>query len=308
MALPIERAAEQLPRDFRTRTKELAHRMLTSYVRSFPVNKGKSRVVSLLWKPLSFGRYVRETRLRQANVRVRCDISRLVQRQLYFFGAYEEENCDWWVRMAKQARTVFDVGANVGLYSLLAAAVNPQAAIHAFEPTGEVFDRFVVNFGLNNFSNIVPNRVAVGRTSGKCYLHLCAGSDGSNEGMNYVSSENASRSDTAVEVVSVDDYCRTRGIDSIDLLKLDIEGGEFEALLGAERLLTKKAIGCIFVELTEWAAKRNGHSTRDIKGLLADAGYRLYLLQEGSRLRTVDSESTHNGDNAIAFAHQPALN
>src|SRR5262245_47047510 len=236
MTLPIEHEAEHPPRDFPTKTKELAHRLLASYVRSFPVNKGKARVVSLLWKPLSFGRYVRETRLRQANVRVRCDISRLVQRQLYFFGAYEEENCDWWVRMAKQARTVFDVGANVGLYSLLAGAVNPQAAIHAFEPTTEVFDALIENLRLNKFSNVLTNRTAVGRTTGKSFLHLCAGSDGSNEGMNYVSSESISRSDTAVEVVSVDDYCRTRGIDSIDLLKLDIEGGEFEALLGAKSI------------------------------------------------------------------------
>ena len=282
--------------------------MLTSYVRSFPVNKGKSRVISLLWKPLSFGRYVRETRLRHANVRVRCDITQFVQRQLYFFGTYEEESCDRWVPIAKQAHTIFDVGANVGLYSLLAGAANPQAAIHAFEPTPEVFETLVENLRLNDLSNVLANRTAVGRTTGKSFLHLCAGSDGSNEGMNYVSSESVSRSDKAVEVVAIDDYCRTRGIGSIDLLKLDIEGGEFDALLGAERLLSQKAIGCIFVELTEWAAKRNGHSTRDIKRLLADAGYRVYLLQKGSRLSAVDRESTHNGDNAIAFAHQPALN
>ena len=204
--------------------KEIVHRALRGYVRNFPVNKGKERVLSRLWQPLSFGKYVRETTLRQADVRVRCDISKLVQRHLYFYGAYEEESCGRWLRIAKQARTIFDVGANVGLYSLLAAAANPSAVIHAFEPTTEVFDRFVENLRLNDFSNIVANRVAVGQTSGKSFLHLCTGSDGSNEGMNYVSDATVSSSDTAVEVVSLDDYCHAQGIDSIDLLKLDIEG------------------------------------------------------------------------------------
>ena len=285
--------------------KKLVHGMLKSYVRSFPINRGKSHVLSRLWKPLSFGHYLRETRLRQANVRMRCDISKLVQRQIYFYGAYEEDTCQVWVKMAKTAQTIIDVGANVGLYSLLAAATSSHAAIHAFEPTSEVFDRFVENVRLNGFLNVVANRAGVGRASGKSFLHFCAGSDGSNEGMNYVSSESVSRSDTAVEVVSVDDYCRAREIDSIDLLKLDIEGGEYDALLGAERFLARKAINCIFVELTEWAANRNGHSTRDIKRLLSTAGYEIYQLRTDGSLKRVDLECAHNGDNVLAFASQP---
>src|SRR4029453_12669647 len=105
------------------------------------------------------------------------------------------------------------------------------------------------------------------------------GSDGRNEGMNYICRESEAASDTPVEVVSLDNYCRANQIDLIDLLKLDIEGGEFEALLGAERLLAEKALACHFVELTEWAANRSGHSTREIKRLLLNAGYQIRQLQ-----------------------------
>jgi len=291
---------------FKAQVTSLAHRLLKSYVRCFPVSKGKSRLVSRVWKPLSGGNYLRETHLRQGNVRMRCDISKLVQRQLYFFGTYEEKDCACWMRMAKQARTIFDVGANIGLYSLLAAAVNPRATIHAFEPTSEAFDRFVENLQLNHFANVVPNPVAVGHGTGKSLLHFCAGSDGANEGMNYVSPESVCDSDLEIDVVSLDDYCRRNGIASLNLLKLDIEGSEYEALLGAQNLLSKQAIGCIFLELTEWAAERKGHSIRDLKQLLAGAGYQIYQLQEKSQLKLVESDASHNGDNVLAFASRPS--
>jgi len=270
------------------------------------LSKGKARLVSWLWKPLSGGNYLRETHLRQGNVHMRCDLSKLLQRQLYFFGAYEEKDCACWVRMAKQARTIFDIGANVGLYSLLAAAANTRATIHAFEPTSEVFDRFVENLRLNHFANVVPNPLAVGNATGKSLLHFCAGSDSANEGMNYVSPESVSGSDLEIEVVSLDDYCRQNGIACIDLLKLDIEGSEYEALLGAENLLSKQAIGCIFLELTEWAAERKGHSIRDLKQLLAGAGYQIYQLQENSQFKPVKLDASHNGDNVLAFASRPS--
>lgn len=292
---------------FSTEMKDLVHNALKSYVRNFPLNKGKGRVLSLLWEPLSFGQHVREANLRQANVRVRCDISRFIQRQLYFFGAYEEQSCEYWMRLAKKAQTIFDIGANVGLYSLLAAATNPQATIHAFEPTTDLFDAFVENLRLNDFSNVVANKLAIGQASEKSFLHRCTGSDGRNEGMNYICRESEAASDTPVEVVSLDNYCRANQIDLIDLLKLDIEGGEFEALLGAERLLAEKAIACIFVELTEWAANRSGHSTREIKRLLLNAGYQIRQLQNDFSLKPVELESSHNGDNIIALAVQPAL-
>ncbi len=281
--------------------KTIAHSTLKYYIRGFPVTKGKARILSLLWKPLSFGRYKRQTTLRHARVRMNCDLTKFIQRHLYFYGSYEEEYCRCWTALAGHARTIFDIGANVGVYSLLAAVKNPNASIYAFEPTCEMVDALAENIRLNNIQNIQINPVAIGRASGEGFLHRCTGNDGSNEGMNFITAEIAQDDDVTVALTSVEDFCRQQQISRIDLMKIDIEGGEYDALLGAQNLLRSQAIGCIFLELAEWAANRSGHSTIDIKRILLDAGYNIYQLRRGA-LTAVQLEEIHNGDNVIAFA------
>lgn len=284
--------------------KELAHAALLFYIRKFPLRKGKLRLLSLLWKPLSFNRYRRSAHLRQAPIEIECDISKVVQRQLYFFGSYEDENTDYWIERTRDARTIFDVGANVGLYSLLSAAVNPQADIHGFEPTPEIFDAFTNNIQRNNFGNITANKAAVGNKDGTVFLQVRTGADGNNEGMNFVDSKRHGAKDVEVPSLTLDGYCEKKGIQHIDLLKIDIEGGEYNALLGSQRLLEKKAIRCIFLELIEWAANRSGTSTVEIKRYLASMGYQMFLLESG-RLQPIRLEGAHSGDNIIALAHGP---
>jgi FkbM family methyltransferase len=281
----------------------LALNALRLYIRHAPFSKGKHRLLSWLWRPLASGRYEYQTTLRQADVRMRCDISQLIQRHLYFWGGYEEEHCEQWMRLARHSRVIFDVGANVGIYSLLAARANPRASVHAFEPTPAVAELLTNNIELNGLRNIAVNRTGVGDRSGQATLRECRGSNGSNEGMNFVVREAADSEsgDLSIPLVSLDDYCQRRGIESVDLMKMDIEGGEYDALVGANRLLRAQAVGCIFLELSEWAAHRGGHSTAHIKSLLADLGYRLYELKAGKLIR-MPVEGTHNGENAIALA------
>jgi FkbM family methyltransferase len=286
--------------------KTIAHSTLKYYIRRFPVSKGKGRILSLLWKPLSFDHYKRQAVLRHAPIRMNCDLTKLIQRHLYFYGSYEEEYCLYWMALASHAQTIFDIGANVGLYSLLAAVKNPDASIYAFEPTREMVDALTENVRLNGIQNIWINPIGVGKISGEAFLHCCTGSDGSNEGMNFVTGEMAQDSDVTVPLTSIDDFCRQKQINRIDLMKMDIEGGEYDALLGAENLLRTQAIGCIFVELAEWAANRSGHSTVEIKRILLDAEYSIYKLGRAG-LATVQPEEIHGGDNVIAFAHEPGF-
>lgn len=282
--------------------QELVHNTFKLFMRSFPLSRGKIRLLSYLWKPLSFGRYNRQATLRQSSVMMDFDLTKLLQRKLYFLGEYEKENTNYWIKLAKGTTTIFDIGANVGLYSLLAAVENPKATVYAFEPTPEMFDALVRNVQLNDVQNVVVNQNAVGKSDIDGFLHYCAGSKGDNEGMNFVTAEQARETDRPIEIVSLDSYCQQHQIERIDLLKMDIEGGEYDALLGARGLLQAKAIGYIFVELVEWAAKRSGHSTVDIKRILLDADYLIYRLCSG-KLVPVQLEQYHDGDDIIAFAN-----
>lgn len=245
----------------------------------------------------------RETLLTQGNVRINCDLTHLLQRQLYFWGSYEKEYCQLWIKFSRTANTIFDVGANVGLYSLLSAAAKPGVAVHAFEPTPEILDRFKENIRLNGFKNIHVNQTAVGRSSGTAVLRECYGSDGANEGMNFIVGvqQDSEPKDRVVPIVSLDDYCRKAGVDQIDLLKMDIEGGECEALTGAQDLLRSGSIRCLFVEFAEWASMRSNHTLAELAGLLSKSGYSMYSLHK-SKLQLIEQENPPDNANILAFS------
>ena len=281
--------------------KELGHTALKWYIRHFPISKGKVRLANYLWKPLSSGQTHRQTVLKQADVRLACDLEQTIQRHIYFWGGYEEESCYHWIKLAQRSRVVFDIGANVGLYSLLAASANPESKVYAFEPTPEMVTCLADNIRLNDMPNVIVEPMAVGSHQGKAFLRLCSGSDGTNEGMNYVTYARQDDSDLPVQVTSLDGYCQDRRIGRIDLLKMDIEGGEYEALRGAQGLLRAQAIDCIFLELIEWAAKRSGHSTTEIQMLLRGAGYHLYRVHS-RELVPIAEGAFVDGENVIAFA------
>src|SRR5258706_1997858 len=147
--------------------------------------------------------------------------------------------------------------------------------------------------------------MAVGQFTGVGFLHDYTGSSGNNEGVNFVTLEQEGSDTTPVSVISLDDYCAQRAIDHIDMLKLDIEGGEYAALLGAESLLKRKAIKLIFLELYEWAANRSNSSTTDIKRLLKEANYSLYQLHK-NKLHAVNNNNPETDHNFIALPNPTA--
>ncbi len=284
-------------------SEPLGLKVLKYYARCFPLEKGKQRVISLLWRPLSFGRYKHTVNLHKSGISLRCDITQMLQRHLYFWGGYEPEYCRHWTRLAKGSQVIFDVGANLGLYSLLAAESNPAAQIHAFEPTPEIAARLQTNLEFNGIDCVKVNMAGVGSHSGEAILRECRGTYNTNDGMNFVidSLIPIQESDRLVPLVTLDDYCEENGLDRIDLIKIDIEGGEYAALLGARHLLQTQRIGCLFIEMAEWAAERSRHSTAEIMELLAGNGYDLHRASSRG-LAPIRSEPLRDGENAIAFA------
>ena len=180
-----------------------------------------------------------------------CDIRKMLQRQFYFFGTYflEERVIDRWCEMAKGSEVIFDIGANAGIFSLAAAASNPTAVIHAFEPTPEIAAHLRQTIQQNHLEDrIFVHECAVSLKSGTAYLNVF--NDGSdNEGMNFISTEKRSEVTRDVPVISVDDFCKQQEILKVDLIKIDVQGNEHRVLGGAKKLLDRRDLPTIFTEL-----------------------------------------------------------
>ena len=146
----------------------------------------------------------------------------------------------------------FDVGANIGSYSLELVNFFPKAFVHSFEPHPSNFLR--LKEGAIS-SHIKCHNIAVGATCGKASLYDRADHDGSSHASLHkeVISDIHKIGVVATEVVvdTLDEISKKEGIDFIDFLKVDTEGHEFAVLQGASSLLENGRIGCIHFEFNE---------------------------------------------------------
>ena len=157
----------------------------------------------------------------------------------YWVGLDSYEGCSLRVfgHLAKQSREIVDVGANTGLFSLLAASLQPRGQIHAFEPFPEAARRLNVNLQANGFTNVNLVRAALSRAPGILPLYyneaLRLTQGASLRGGAYATSK------VDVPVLRLDDYLQQSFTDEIDLLKVDVEGAEPDVLAGAEKVISR---------------------------------------------------------------------
>lgn len=238
-------------------SSSMLENVLVMYARRFPIRRGKLRIIDSLWQTLLSDRSThRVATLKHGRFKMSCDLKEMLQRQFYFFGTYflEEDILRCWEATSKWAKVVLDVGANAGIYSLAALAVQPDVVVHAFEPTPEIAARLRATAKLNGLKNLYVHEVAVLRDDGQATLKRFRGELGNNEGMNFVVRDIGNSDAERVKTVSLDQFCQDHSIDQVDLLKLDVQGQEYSALKGAEHLIRAGRIGTIFMELN-WARR-----------------------------------------------------
>jgi FkbM family methyltransferase len=200
-----------------------------------------------------------------------------IANQVFWRGwtADEPEALPLFFALARRASVVFDVGAHVGIYSIVASLANPGARIYAFEPLRRTRARLLQNLARNYSANVEVFAFALGDTVGNATLY-CA-----HRGIPMSSSlsrEFMTRTITTpliaqqVAVTTIDEFCRGRQISTIDLIKLDIEGLEPHALRGMSSLLqnTRPDIFCEVLCASGTA--------RVLASLIAPLGYRTFAL------------------------------
>ncbi|HPS52281.1 MAG TPA: FkbM family methyltransferase [Phycisphaerae bacterium] len=174
--------------------------------------------------------------------------------------------------------TVIDVGANVGLYTLLAASVvGPKGHVYSIEPHPTIFSYLTENIKLNHFTNIQPFNVAIGEKNGNtCFT------DKKHDDINAVSD---SETGIHVKLCTLDDIIQTG--DTVNLLKIDVEGYEKFVLTGAPRILSQT--DCIFIESYESNFARFNCSTQEIIAILKQHNFFIFSY-EGQTLREISED------------------
>ncbi len=146
---------------------------------------------------------------------------------------------------------IFDVGANIGDTAISYHQLFPAAKIYAFEPFPASFtslsDRVSGISKIRTFQNGIADR------SGKMKFYVNHNTSTNSllvpQKMGLSSDKQvANKNNIEVEVITIDNFCEANNIIAIDILKLDIQGGELAALKGAAKMLANKKINLIYTE------------------------------------------------------------
>jgi FkbM family methyltransferase len=181
-------------------------------------------------------------------------------------GTLERAKLKQFVGRLRRGMAVWDVGANVGLYTLPSArAVGPTGRVYAFEPMRRNFEFLRRHLAMNRLSNVEIYEVAVDDKVGTL---LMAEGDSPSE----------FHADPAghwqVPAVSLDDWLAASGSPSPDLVKIDVEGSDDAVLRGGARTFTA-------YRPPIYLALHGERQRRECAALLARWGYRVTSLESG---------------------------
>lgn len=201
---------------------------------------------------------------------------------MLFEGTYEVAERAFMRRLLTPGMTVIDVGANAGVYALSAAKlVGPAGRVIAFEPSPRERARLGAHLRLNAVKNVTVEPAAIGNLDTDVDLFVV---DDVQTGCNSLRPLQADRTRTIrVPMWRLDNYLAQHGVGHVDFVKMDVEGGERDALRGAEQLFQRDR-PVLLCEIEETRIRPWGYEPREIFDLVAAWNYRWFAVARGGEL------------------------
>ena len=190
----------------------------------------------------------------------------------FAYGTWEPEVLRVVTSTIKPGMTVVDIGAHIGYYSLLfAKLVGPSGRVFCFEPLPENFALLQGNMQLNNLCQVATFNQAIFSSNGAITLTVPDDQRNSGNGSAYI---HGGGREVHVEAISVDAFCEEVGIRP-DILKMDVEGAEYEVLMGARKTISQSRPK-LLIELHHFDGNLAAHPVPD---LLAGWGYEIQWIE-----------------------------
>ncbi len=194
---------------------------------------------------------------------------------------FERAELQFILRLLQPGMTFFDVGANIGLFSLAAGKKlwGQPSAIYAFEPCPSTFAILKKNLLKNELDKVRAIRVAVSEQTGEANLYVNAALK---DALN--SLEDPSHSDAEVvrrelvQTITLDDFVVREHIARVDVMKVDVEGAELLVFRGGRKLLERPDAPLILYEGYSWCTAGFHYHPVELMWQLEEFGYQVFVL------------------------------
>ncbi len=194
--------------------------------------------------------------------RLRVDMRTGMGTGIYVYKCWEYAVTELLKSVLQPGMCFLDVGANIGYYSIVAAARGARA--YAFEPVPKLFEALQQNVTLNPRFNIFPHRMALARDKGPTTFFVV--DDPENQGLSSLN-ESPEAVAITIQAQTLDDFVREQKFRRVDLMKVDVEGAEEQVFQGGTDVLASDTAPDIIFEC---------HPGATSDKILRTFGYRIY--------------------------------
>ena len=191
-------------------------------------------------------------------------------------GTYEDE-INKIIRISlKPGGVALDIGGNIGLQSIrMAQAIGPQGMVYAFEPLHYLQKKFSKNISLNRLGNVTLLPFALSNTEAETEMKI--NSNSWNQGTFSISNTAGGTETQLVTIKVADELPEIKELDRLHLIKIDVEGFEYQVLQGLKLTIQKHKPRIIFeYDANYWQA--NGQNITDCYNFLRSFNYTLYQI------------------------------
>lgn len=267
--------------------------------RALPYFRGKWRLINFVFEKYQRTSQAVETITFGPQLKMKCALRDEVQNNIWWLGdSYEVGETRFLKRILKPGMIFYDVGSNVGYYSLIAARlVQSSGCVHAFEPVSRQFEGLRENIDRNQLTNIIPNRLIVSDTIGQMTIHL--GPPDNSGKASVVNQVGLSAESETVRATTLDAYVRLQSNPAVNAIKIDTEGHELSVLRGATNVLSLSK-PLLLVEVKNRLLQRAGTNRDELFQFLQALGYKSFFILRNGSLREI---SVPTDGKLIAFIH-----
>ena len=194
-------------------------------------------------------------------------------------GGYETFELALISRLARGARTVFDIGANIGWYSLHIAAQESGARVFAFEPVPTTHERLLTNLARNDVGRrVTPVADGLSDEPGVFDMFVPATSGSPAASLNELHPGEGSRK-APCRFTTLDAFVADNGVTELDFLKCDVEGAEFKVLRGGARSIARFRPVIVIELLRKWS-RVFGYHPNDVIEFFSAQGYECWGITD----------------------------